>query len=201
MKNKLKIVFLIILITLGFSQVNFAEDQSSLAKFVIRNYDMLEVPNVGSNDPEYVIVEFFDYRCGYCGQQAYDYAKLLESRENVQIIYLEFPIFGGISETASKLAMNVWEQKPDLYFQIHNEFMKLGPKMKKDNLIKLLDKNGFDGASMFSQAESEEKNPIIDSNIKIAKNLGLRGTPASIINDTIIPGYVRLSKLNEITSQ
>ncbi len=201
MRNKLKLVLLIILATFGFSQANFAEDQSSLAKFVIRNYDMLEVPNVGSNDPEYVIVEFFDYRCGYCGKQAYDYAKLLESRENVQIIYLEFPIFGGISETASKLAMNVWEQKPDLYFQIHNEFMKLGPKMKKDNLIKLLDKNGFDGAGMFSQAESEEKNPIIDSNIKIAKNLGLRGTPASIINDTIIPGYVRLSKLNEITSQ
>jgi len=162
---------------------------------------MLEVPNVGSNNPEYVIVEFFDYRCGYCGKQAYDYAKLLESRNNVQIIYLEFPIFGGISETASKLAMNVWKQRPDLYFQIHNEFMKLGPKMKKENLIKLLDKNGFDGVSMFSQAESEEKNLIIDSNIKIAKNLGLRGTPASIINDTIIPGYVRLSKLNEITSQ
>ncbi len=201
MRNKLKLVLLIILVTFGLSQANFAEDQSSLAKFVIRNYDMLEVPNVGSNDPKYVIVEFFDYRCGYCGKQAYDYAKLLELRNNVQIIYLEFPIFGGISETASKLAMNVWEQKPDLYFQIHNEFMKLGPKMKKDNLIKLLDKNGFDGASMFSQAESEEKNPIIDSNIKIAKNLGLRGTPASIINDTIIPGYVRLSKLNEITSQ
>ena len=201
MRNKLKLVLLIILATFGLSQANFAEDQSSLAKFVIRNYDMLEVPNVGSNDPKYVIVEFFDYRCGYCGKQAYDYAKLLELRNNVQIIYLEFPIFGGISETASKLAMNVWEQKPDLYFQIHNEFMKLGPKMKKDSLIKLLDKNGFDGEMMFSQAESKEKNPIIDSNIKIAKNLGLRGTPASIINDTIIPGYVRLSKLNEITSQ
>ena len=201
MRNKLKLVLLIILATFGLSQANFAEDQSSLAKFVIRNYDMLEVPNVGSNDPKYVIVEFFDYRCGYCGKQAYDYAKLLESRNNVQIIYLEFPIFGGISETASKIAMNVWEKKPNLYFQIHNEFMKLGPKMKKDNLIKLLDKNGLDGASMFSRAESEERNLIIDSNIKIAKNLGLRGTPASIINDTIIPGYVRLSKLNEITSQ
>ena len=201
MSNKLTLVLLIILTIFGLSQSNFAEDQSSLAKFVIRNYDMLEVPNVGSNNPEYVIVEFFDYRCGYCGKQAYDYAKLLESRNNVQIIYLEFPIFGGISETASKLAMNVWKQRPDLYFQIHNEFMKLGPKMKKENLIKLLDKNGFDGVSMFSQAESEEKNLIIDSNIKIAKNLGLRGTPASIINDTIIPGYVRLSKLNEITSQ
>jgi protein-disulfide isomerase len=185
----------------GLTDANFAEDQSSLAKFVVRNYNLQEVPNVGSDNPDYVIVEFFDYRCGYCSKQAYDFAKLLESHKNVQIIYLEFPIFGGISETASKLAMNVWQQKPDLYFQIHNEFMKLGPKMKKNKLIQLLDANGFDGESMFAKAKSEEKNIIIDSNIQIAKNLGLRGTPASIVNDTIFPGYVGLAKLKQIISQ
>ena len=201
MRNKLRLALFSLIVIFGLTNINFAEDQSNLAKFVVRNYDLQEVPNVGSDNPDYVIVEFFDYRCGYCSKQAYDFAKLLESRNNVQIIYLEFPIFGGISETASKLAMDVWEQKPDLYFQIHNEFMKLGPKMKKNDLIQLLDTNGFDGASMFSRAQTSEKNLIIDSNIKIAKNLGLRGTPASIVNDTIIPGYVQLAKLKKMTSQ
>jgi len=201
MKNKLRLILLSLVMIFGLTAVNFAEDESSLAKFVVRNYNLQEVPNVGSDNPDYVIVEFFDYRCGYCSKQAYDYAKLLESHKNVQIIYLEFPIFGGISETASKIAMNVWQQKPDLYFQIHNEFMKLGPKMKKNKLIQLLDVNGFDGESMFLKAESEENNIIIDSNIQIAKNLGLRGTPASIVNDTIFPGYVRLAKLKQIISQ
>ncbi len=201
MKNKLRLILLSLVMLFGLTDVNFAEDQSSLAKFVVRNYNLQEVPNVGSDNPDYVIVEFFDYRCGYCSKQAYDFAKLLESHKNVQIIYLEFPIFGGISETASKLAMNVWQQKPDLYFQIHNEFMKLGPKMKKNKLIQLLDANGFDGESMFAKAKSEEKNIIIDSNIQIAKNLGLRGTPASIVNDTIFPGYVGLAKLKQIISQ
>ena len=201
MKNKLRLVLFLLTIILGLTNTNFAEDKSNLATFVVRNYDLQEIPNVGSDNPDYVIVEFFDYRCGYCGKQAYDYAKLLESHKNVKIIYLEFPIFGGISETASKLAMDVWKQRPDLYFKIHNEFMKLGPKMKKNDLIKLLDINGFDGASMFSKAEKTEKNLIIDSNIKIAKNLGLRGTPASIVNDTIIPGYVQLAKLKKMVSQ
>ena len=186
---------------LSFTNTHFAEDQSNLAKFLIRNFDPLEVPTVGSNDPDYVIVEFFDYRCGYCGKQAYDYAKLLESHKNVQIIYLEFPIFGGISETASKLAMNVWQQKPDSYFQIHNEFMKLGAKMKKNDLIKLLNKNGFDGEIMYSQAESGDKNIIIESNSIIARNLVIRGTPASIVNDTLFPGYVQLPTLQEIINQ
>ena len=201
MRNKLRLVLFSLIVIFGLTNINFAEDQSNLAKFVVRNYELHEIPNVGSNNPDYVIVEFFDYRCGYCGKQAYDFERLLESYKNVQIIYLEFPIFGGISETASKLAMDVWEQKPDLYFQIHNEFMKLGPKMKKNDLIQLLDMNGFDGKSMFSKAQSAEKNLIIDSNIEIAKNLGLRGTPASIINDTLIPGYVQLANLKKIINQ
>ena len=37
--------------------------------------------------------------------------------------------------------------------------------------------------------------------LKIAKNLGLRGTPASVVNDTIFPGYIQLSKLEQIVSQ
>jgi len=208
MINKLRLILFSVVIVFAFTNTHFAsesrgsdKDQSSLAKFLIRNYDLQEVPNVGSSNPDYVIVEFFDYRCGYCGKQAYDYAKLLESYKNVQIIYLEFPIFGGISETASKLAMNVWQQKPNLYFQIHNEFMKLGPMMKKNDLIQVLDESGFDGTSMFIKAESNEKNQIIESNIEIAKNLGLRGTPASVVNDTIFPGYIQLSKLKQIVSQ
>ena len=201
MKNRLRLILFVLVMVFSFTNTHFAEDQSSLAKFLIRNFDPHEVPTVGSSNPDYVIVEFFDYRCGYCGKQAYDYAKLLESHKNVQIIYLEFPIFGGISETASKLAMYVWEQNPDLYFLIHNEFMKLGPKMKKNNIIQLLDNNGFDGTSMFTEAETSGKNQVIESNIKIAKNLGLRGTPASVVNDTIFPGYIQLSKLKQIVNQ
>ena len=49
---------------------------------------------------------------------------------------------------------------------------------------------------------SEEKDyEIIDTNTELARSLGLRGTPASIINDTIIPGYVKLINLKEIITQ
>ena len=85
MRNKLRLVLFSLIVTFGFTNINFAEDQSNLAKFVVRNYDLQEVPNVGSDNPDYVIVEFFDYRCGYCSKQAYDYAKLLESLSLIHI--------------------------------------------------------------------------------------------------------------------
>ncbi len=200
MSNKLRLIFLLFFFVFGLTNINFAEDKSSLAKFIIRNYESNEIPRVGSTDPDHVIVEFFDYRCGYCSKQAFDYAKLLETHDNVQIVYIEFPIFGGISEDASKIAMEVWQQNPELYFKVHNDFMKLGSKMKKNDLINILNLNGLNGNLMYSIME-EKDYEIIDTNTELARSLGLRGTPASIINDTIIPGYVKLINLKEIITQ
>jgi protein-disulfide isomerase len=201
--NKIILIFFTSLIFIFSSSIIKAESESesSLARFVIRNYDSTVLPTVGSNDPDFLIVEFFDYRCGYCGQQADVFANLINKHDNVQIIYMEYPIFGGISLTASKIALNIWRNNPDLYFEIHNEFMNIGPKMKKKNLVNLLNSKGLDGKNIYLDAETEQDNEIINSNIKLAKQLGLRGTPASIVNDSIIPGYVRLSVLETIINQ
>ena len=162
---------------------------------------MNQLPSVGNIDAKYTIVEFFDYRCGYCAKQAIDYGNILKSRDDIRIVYLEFPIFGGISEIASLIALKVWKQNPNLYFEIHNSFMNLGPSMKKKDLIEVLNKNGFDGKQIYDSVKGEKNNKIILQNKALAKSLNLRGTPASVVNDTIIPGYVKLSNLRKMVSQ
>jgi protein-disulfide isomerase len=97
----------------------------NLANFIVRNHEISQMPSIGSNDAKYTIVEFFDYRCGYCAKQAADYTNILNKRNDVRIIYLEFPIFGGISEIAANIALIVWNDNSRLYLDIHNEFMKL----------------------------------------------------------------------------
>lgn len=73
--------------------------------------------------------------------------------------------------------------------------MTLGSSMNKENIVQLLNKNGFNGSKLYEFAEKKPYNEIIQKNKKLAKDLGLRGTPASIINDTVIPGYVNEEKV------
>ena len=187
----------LIIILLPFKAVS----EDNLASFILRNYESNQLPVVGNDDAEYTIVEFFDYRCGYCSKQAKDYQKLLDNNNNVKIIYIEWPIFGDISNTASNLAILVWNNYPEKYFDVHNGLMKLGSRMKKDNIISLLDDLGLDGESLFQAGEDEVNKTTIESNFKLAKSLGLRGTPASIVNDSIYPGYVKYESLQSLTSQ
>lgn len=176
----------------------FVYSNNNLANFIIRNYNQGELPTVGNTEAEYTIVEFFDYRCGYCSKQANDLARILEEKDNIKIIYLEFPIFGGISDTAARIALSVWNTKPDLYFDIHNQFMNLGPRMKKDSIIDILNQFKLNGEIIFEEAEKNKDNEIIVKNRSLALSLNIRGTPALIINDNLSPGYLKYENLISI---
>ena len=195
MKHNLKHLVIFFYFFLG--NMVFAED--NLASFLVKDYEANTLPMVGSKNADFTIIEFFDYRCGYCSKQADDFSELLVENKNIKIIYLEFPIFGGISEIASLIALKVWKQSPGLYFEVHNGFMNLGPSMKKKSLIEVLNNQGLDGKYIYDSVKGEKNNKIIIQNKALAKRLNLRGTPASIINDTIIPGYVKLSNLRNMT--
>lgn len=191
-----KIKFFIFIFFLFIPEFVYSND--NLANFIIRNYNQGELPTVGNTEAEYTIVEFFDYRCGYCSKQANDLARILEEKDNIKIIYLEFPIFGGISDTAARIALSVWNTKPDLYFDIHNQFMNLGPRMKKDSIIDILNQYKLNGEIIFEEAEKNKDNEIILKNRSLALSLNIRGTPALIINDNLSPGYLKYENLISI---
>ena len=198
MINKLFQITVVLILFFNVFSISYAEDDQNLASFIIRNYDTAALPSVGSGEADYTIIEFFDYRCGYCAKQANDFQKLLNNTDNVKIIYMEWPIFGDISETAAKIALIVWQRNPNLYFEVHNQFMQLGPKMRKVNIVDILNKIGLNGGAIFQEAISQKSNEVIKENFKLAKNLGLRGTPASIVNDSIYPGYLNYKTLETL---
>ena len=198
MINKLYQTTIIIILFFNIFSISFAEDDQNLASFIIRNYETAALPTVGNSEADYTIIEFFDYRCGYCSKQANDFQKLLNNSDNVKIIYMEWPIFGDISVTAAKIALIVWQRHPKLYFEIHNQFMQLGPKMKKVSIVDILNKIDLNGEEIFQEAASQKSNDIIEANMKLAKSLGLRGTPASIVNDSIYPGYLQYKTLETL---
>jgi protein-disulfide isomerase len=76
--------------------------------------------------------------------------------------------------------------------------MELGSSMNKQNIINLLNQLDLEGEKIFNLSETQPYDKTIQLNKKLAKELGLRGTPASIINNTMIPGYIKEQKIIEL---
>jgi len=70
----------------------------AMAKLVNENRKAIETPFAGAwagaRDGDVVLVEFFDYACGFCKASNPDIARLLKEDRNLKVVWREFPVLG-----------------------------------------------------------------------------------------------------------
>ncbi len=131
------------------------------------------------------VVEFFDYRCGYCKLAAPEVVKLIGENPDVRFVFKEFPIFGEVSDTAAKVALT--RQGKAKGVQLYQALM--GEKALDDAALdRHLAEVGIDPAA----ARKDAQHPLIERQILdahvLAEAMKIDGTPAFIVGDTMIPG-------------
>ena len=152
-----------------------------------------DLPFVGNKDAEITVVEFFDYNCGYCKRAVPDIRAILEEDKNVKFVFKEMPILGPSSRTAAQYALAAHKQGK--YFDYHAKLMEhRGPKDEAtlEKMAKDLDLNVD---QMKVDANSEETNQAIEDSINLAGEIGIRGTPAFVIESELYRGYLGLEGL------
>jgi protein-disulfide isomerase len=131
------------------------------------------------------VVEFFDYRCGYCKLAAPEVVRLIRENPDIRFVFKQFPIFGEVSDTAAKIALTP-QAKPKA-LQLYQSWM--GEKALDDTLLdRDLVAAGLDPAQVRKAADSPEiQRQILDTRA-LATSLKIDGTPAFVVGDTLIPG-------------
>src|SRR5690606_6041281 len=99
-------------------------------------------PVAGDAKGSVVIVEFFDYNCGYCKKVVDDLAKVAEEVKDVKIVLKEFPILGAASETASRAGIAAYKLDKGKYFKFHRELMHASAR-DEATIMKVAEKTGY----------------------------------------------------------
>lgn len=143
------------------------------------------------------VVEFFDYRCGYCKRALDGVIALADEDKKVRVVLKEFPILGPESVVAARasLAANLVDSK--LHMGFHEALMRHRGDYDKTTLLSLAAMAGYDPASIATTMESKEVTALIRKNYETAEALGIRGTPAFVIGDKVIPGAVSQSIMQD----
>jgi protein-disulfide isomerase len=140
---------------------------------------------VANPDGKITVVEFFDYRCGYCKLAAPQVLELIRENPDVRFVFKEFPIFGGVSDTAARLALTPQGKAKSL--DLYQGWM--AEKALDDRALDAhLQSAGVDAAgARKAAADPAITRQILDTRA-LAGALGIEGTPAFVIGDTIVPG-------------
>jgi len=156
-------------------------------------------PVGGDPQGDVTIVEFFDYRCGYCRSVAPIVKQLLRQDKRIRVVYKELPILGPESLLASRAALAAHAQGK--YTAFHEALMGAGGPLTSDAIMDIARRSGLDTASLRRDMESPQITALLRRNHALAGALGVTGTPAFIVGDELVPGALDLATLAQLVER
>ena len=151
---------------------------------------------IGPANAKNVIIEFFDYRCGYCVKMHPELVELATERDDTRVVFLQLPI---LSETSAKIARLVLASNyQKMGFEIHHAILTQQGSITNDKVDALVQEIGIDINKIREDLERDEIEDTLRITSFIASAIGARGTPAVFINDNFNPGYVPKEIIEEL---
>ncbi|WP_188671074.1 DsbA family protein [Neptunicoccus cionae] len=156
----------------------------------------------GNPDGDITIVEFLDYRCGYCRKAHSDMAKLLETDGNIRWVVKELPILGEDSDASSRLAIATLRHYGDEAYQtLHDVLMTFQGPVNEQTMPMLASEAGIDFEPLKPLLDSAEVSDHIARVRELSHKLKVSGTPSFVIEDTILRGYLPLRDMQNIVAE
>lgn len=146
-------------------------------------------PRLGPDNARVTIVEFMDYRCGYC-RVAGEWVSSVRERygDDVQIIFKEYPILGQESVEASRAALAVLRQGDDVYEAFHMSLINASGALPSSRIDQLAALAGVDVARMREDMDDPAIMGVIAQTRSLGEVLGVTGTPFFIVDGTVVRG-------------
>lgn len=160
--------------------------QRETAKLIAPHRKDLETPFAGAwagaRDADVVLVEFFDYACGYCRASNADVAKLLAEDKNLKVVWRELPVLGENSLAAAQTSLAAAKQ--GRFRQFFDQLYAAG-QVTPDSIARVQKATGV------ATIQSAEFMQEIEKNLALARQLGASGTPTFVIGNKILHGMPR----------
>lgn len=169
-----------------------------MASMVDQYRTQLETPFAGgwegARDGDVVLVEFFDYACGYCRASLADIDRLLAEDKRLKVVYRELPILSEESGEAAKASL--YAAKQGEYGSFHRTLYAAG-RLSKESIDAAAKKAGIDPAALKQAMQAPDISAEIENNLRLAQALQATGTPTWVVGNQVLSGAVGYDALKE----
>lgn len=156
-------------------------------------------PVKGNPRGDVTLVEFFDARCGYCKQLHPTMEALLRRDPNVRVVMKDLPILGPNSVLAARALLAA--QRQGRYGPLYDALLTLRVEPTEAVIRQQAERAGLDWTRLRRDMDDPAVERRIQSNLRLAGALGIEGTPALVIGETLVPGAVELPALERLVAE
>ncbi|MBN8483808.1 MAG: DsbA family protein [Sphingomonadales bacterium] len=142
---------------------------------------------LGNPNGSVVLVEFTDFACGYCRASVPEVEALIAANPDLKIVVRELPIIAPTSADAARWALAAAEQGK---FPAFHKAMFAAGRTDAASIEGAARAAGLD----LDRARQFIKDPRVEAelktNIDLARQLGIDGTPSWVVGDQLLAGAV-----------
>lgn len=156
----------------------------------------------GNPEGDITVVEFIDYRCGYCRKAWQEVDALVEQDGNIRFVLKEFPILGEESVLSSRFAIAVLQlHGNEAYKKAHDALLSLRGDATPEALARVAEEMGLDPAPVMERMSADAVTKVIEDNHRLAQKMEISGTPTFVVGGTMVRGYVPLEGMQQIVAE
>ncbi|MGR3373490.1 DsbA family protein [Pseudooceanicola nanhaiensis] len=156
----------------------------------------------GNPEGDVTMVEFMDYRCGYCRKAFDEVNELLETDGNIRFVVKEFPILGEASVLSSRFAVATRQVAgDDAYHAVHDALMTFTGQPDEAALTRIAESLGLDPAPILAAMDSDAVIGELEETRALAQRLQINGTPTFVIGETMLRGYAPLDAMRGLVEE
>lgn len=150
----------------------------------------------GNPDGDLTMVEFLDYKCGYCRRAHPEVTNLLNADGNIRYIVKELPILGEQSVLASRFAIATRNVAgAEAYEAVHGGLMGMRADVTEPALERLASDLDLDAGAILAAMNAPEVDAEISANRMLAQAMNISGTPTFVVGDVMLRGYLPLDQM------
>ncbi len=188
------------------NQKNSIDAMAGLVKKIIADKSQ---PAINGKDADIIIVEFYDYNCGYCKKIYPELMKLVKEDGKIKWILVDFPILAPSSFNAALGSLIA--HKNGKFEEYHGALQKSREISETSVQEILTDELKIDKKELINDKLLTQYRAMLKNNLDMGRKMGINGTPALIITNSqgvmptkdksFIPGFVEYEKLKAIIAE
>jgi len=185
-------------------EANQEKAQAEAAKKLMENpkETIGKSPTMGATDNKIVLVEFSDFQCPFCAKAHATVNQFMEKHgDRVTLVYKHLPL-QQIHDQAIPAALASWAaQQQGKFWEYHNGLFENQERLGPDLYLELAKKLELDLDRFQKDVESPEATAAIQTDLKLAEQLGLSGTPVFFMNGKGLTGAVSLEDMEALLTE
>ena len=145
----------------------------------------------GNPEGDITLVEFVDYKCGYCRKAHSEVEELLARDGNIKLIIKEFPILGEPSITSAQFAIAVQQlYGNEVYKAAHDILISFKGNTTPSALGRIATALNLDKDSILDHMNTNSVIAVIQQNRALGQIMEITGTPTFVLQDEMLRGFV-----------